>query len=440
MSTDADRRDHDAAHHHEQRGQSPPHRDDAPGDATADTPDDAPEATHPDSDRPQAHTNGSPARARVLAFMNQKGGVGKTTTVVNLAAALAEAGRNVLVVDLDPQAHATLHLDRVEDDDDDNENAQPADETDDGAPHVEADAPNAPHAPDPADAEEAPDADDELSVYDVLLETAAVSPDGVATRDAVTTRALPSDGAGRLDLLPAVTDLAAAETELATAERRLERLRLALRDVAHDYDYVLLDCPPSLGLLTLNALAAADEVVVPMQSHFLALQGVGKLLETVSLVAADINPRLRVAGVVLTQHDEQTRHGKEVVANLESFFTDAAQAGVAWSEAKIYRPAVRRNIKLAESPSFGMTIFEYDAACAGAHDYRNLARSFIDEEPTWRTRFAAELHEHKPLAEPSSNGSAPHSDQHSDQNEHHAAAATAADQQHHHHDLHGDPA
>jgi chromosome partitioning protein len=265
--------------------------------------------------------------SRVMAFMNQKGGVGKTTTVVNLAAALAELGRSTLVVDMDPQAHATLHL------------------------GVDADT---------ADS----------SVYDLLLND---SPTAADARKAVI-QARPN-----LGLIPAVTDHAAIETELASAPQRHLRLRNSLDHLLPDYEYILIDCPPSLGLLTLNGLAAAREVVVPMQAHFLALQGVGKLLETVSLVAREINPKLRVSGVVLSMHEENTRLSKEIVADLEQFFKDSMQQDVPWKGARVLRPAIRRNIKLAESPSFGQTIFEYARWCPGAMDYAQLAANITAE-------------------------------------------------------------
>ncbi|MCP4895070.1 MAG: ParA family protein, partial [Actinomycetales bacterium] len=138
-----------------------------------------------------------------------------------------------------------------------------------------------------------------------------------------------------------------------------------------------LDCPPSLGLLTLNALAAVDEVIVPMQAHFLALQGVGKLLETVRLVAAQVNPSLRVGGIALCMHETQSTHGKEVVAELDSFLSEATGSGLPWDGATVLRPAIRRNIKLAEAPSFGQSIFDYAPWCPGAIDYRKLAQRFI---------------------------------------------------------------
>ncbi len=259
-----------------------------------------------------------------LAFMNQKGGVGKTTTVVNIASSLARQGRRVLVVDLDPQAHATLHLG--------------------------------------VDGDEC-----ESTVYDLLL-----TPPGDERADPF---ACVVSCRERIDLIPSETDLAAAEAELSSAEGRHGRLAAALGRFGETYDAVLLDCPPSLGLLTLNGLAAADHVVVPMLSHFLALQGVGKLLETVALVGSSINADLRVAGVVLTQHDENTRHAREVVNDLESFFEQSKDSDRPWAGARVFRPAIRRNIKLAESPSFGQTIHEYDAGSAGAADYDALART-----------------------------------------------------------------
>lgn len=258
---------------------------------------------------------------RVIALLNQKGGVGKTTTTVNLAAALAEAGHPTLLVDLDPQAHATLHL-----------------------------------------GHEAPDAG--ASAYSALLEpegaSAAVIP---SRRD--------------LRLMPSLTDLAAAESELASLPDRHERLASALTPMRAEYDFILIDCPPSLGLLTLNALAAADEIIVPMQAHFLALQGLGKLLETVSLVAAEVNPRLRVSGVVLCMHEESTRHAREVVEDIGRFFEESSARDVPWRGARIFAPAIRRNIKLAECPSFGKTVFEYAPECAGAQDYRRLAQAVL---------------------------------------------------------------
>ena len=259
---------------------------------------------------------------RQIALMNQKGGVGKTTTTVNLAAAIAAAGRRVLLVDLDPQAHATLHL---------------------GVDPSQLDG----------------------SVYDILLD-----PHHDAASAILATRP-------NLWLLPAETDLAAADTELGSDADRQHRLRLAMDRVSDRFDVVLYDCPPALGILTISALASADEVLIPMQAHFLALQGVSKLLETVKLVRSSLNPRLSVAGVVLCMHENQTTLAQEVVADLESFFTDAKATDLPWSNARIMRPAIRRNIKLAECPSFGQTIFEYAPTAAGAEDYAALAQDLI---------------------------------------------------------------
>src|SRR5437762_6418154 len=147
-----------------------------------------------------------------------------------------------------------------------------------------------------------------------------------------------------------------------------------MRRNGNEPDAILIDCPPSLGLLTVNGLGAAREVFIPMQAHFLALQGVGKLLETVGLMAKSVNPRLRVTGVILCMHDANTTHTREVVADLEAFFAAAreradADEQVPWRTARVYRPAVRRNIKLAECPSFGQSIFDYAPGCPGAEDY-----------------------------------------------------------------------
>lgn len=281
--------------------------------------------------------NSTPQRTdapRSIALLNQKGGVGKTTTTVNLGAALAEAGQRVLMIDLDPQAHLTLHL-GIEDDQIDG------------------------------------------TVYDLLID-----PDCSAGDIIIAARE-------NLDVILAEVDLAGAEPELAGAVDRQGILRRKIAPIAGRYDFVLMDCPPSLGLLTLNALSVAREVIVPMQAHFLALQGVGKLLETVGLVCRTVNPDLLVKGIILCMHEGHTTLAKEVVTDLDEFFEAARGSDLPWSQCEIFRPFVRRNIKLAEAPSFGQTIFDYAPWCRGAIDYRKLAERIRREHEPVRIEVSA---------------------------------------------------
>jgi chromosome partitioning protein len=266
---------------------------------------------------------------------------------VNLAAAIARAGRSVLLIDLDPQAHASLHLGV------------------DAAQGLEGGGVGG-------------------SVYDVLQDPASAAG---ALRSA----------RPNLWVLPSETDLAAAEMELADlpAAERTTRLRRALEALAaagRRFDFVMLDCPPSLGVLTLNALAAAREVFIPMQAQFLALQGVGKLLETVGLVSRSVNPRLRVTGVILCMHDAGTTHAREVVADLSAYFDRARSEAkdVPWKTARLLQPPIRRNIKLAECPSFGQTIFDYAPTCPGAADYQALGERVIADLDALRSRMNGE--------------------------------------------------
>lgn len=285
---------------------------------------------------------GTPRPVRTIALLNQKGGVGKTTTTVNLAAALAAAGRSTLLIDLDPQAHATLHL-GIE---------SPAGSAEQNQPRS--------------------------TVYDALLDPGSV------------TAASLHQARPNLWVLPAETDLAAAEMELSSAPDRNTRLKRFLDSLGDRFEFVLMDCPPSLGLLTLNALGAAREVFIPMQAHFLALQGVSKLLETVSLVSKSVNPRLRVTGIILCMHETSSTHSREVVADLADFFEQARKSGqdTPYRTARILQPPIRRNIKLAECPSFGQTIFDYAPSCPGAADYRALAERVIADWDTLLQRRA----------------------------------------------------
>jgi chromosome partitioning protein len=263
---------------------------------------------------------------RRIAIINQKGGVGKTTTAVNLAAALAECGQRVCVLDLDPQAHATTHL------------------------GIEPDGKSP-------------------SMYDVL----------VNNRPLAEVRRKVEDN---LWVAGSDINLAAAEVELAGVVGREVILRDLLLQDEGAFDYVFMDCAPSLGVLTLNALSAANEVFIPLQPHFLALHGMGKLLETTSLVAKRINPSLKVTGIVLSLYESSTRLAQEVVQDLQDYLDKSRGTNAPWAKARIFATRVRRNIKLAECPSFGQSIFAYAPNCHGAEDYAALAREVLGETPT----------------------------------------------------------
>ena len=242
----------------------------------------------------------------VIALANQKGGVGKTTTSVNLGACLADAGKKVLLIDLDPQGNATSGLDIDE------------------------------------------------SVYDVLI-------NDVDLKNVI----LPSSHQG-LDIVPTTIALSGAEVELTNLMARETRLKDAFGDVKDEYDYILIDCPPSLGLLTINAFTACDSILIPVQSEYYALEGLSQLLNTIKLVRKHFNSALKIEGVLLTMYDKRTNLGQQVNAEVKKYFGD-----------QVYETIIPRNVRLSEAPSHGQAIVDYDKRSTGAKVYQQLAKEVL---------------------------------------------------------------
>lgn len=262
-----------------------------------------------------AHQLLSTHMGRIISIVNQKGGVGKTTTAINLGAYLAEAGKFVLIVDLDPQANATSGI-----------------------------------GVDPQLLEQ--------GVYEAVLGQCRM-------KDIVQPTAHET-----LFIGPATPELAGLNVELVDMERREYKLRDALMEIRNDYDYVLIDCPPTLGLITLNGIVAADEILIPVQAEYYALEGLGQLLETVNLVKDRIRPEIDVLGAVLTMYDSRTKLSEDVLQELYKYFPR-----------NIFRSVIPRSVRLAEAPSFGRSIKMFDAHSKGARAYERLAREVIETEP-----------------------------------------------------------
>ncbi len=252
---------------------------------------------------------------RVIAIANQKGGVGKTTTSINLAASLVKTKRRVLLVDLDPQGNATMGS---------------------GVDKSKL----------------------ESSTYDILLGNSTLADTRVVVE-------------GGYDLVPTNNDLAGAEVELVNMERRDTRLRDAIRTVRDDYDFLLIDCPPALSLLTINAFAAAHTVMIPMQCEYYALEGLSDLVQTIRLVRQNLNPELEIEGLLRTMFDPRNNLSSEVSAQLRQHFGD-----------KLYRTIIPRNVRLAEAPSFGKPVIAYDLQSKGAQAYLALAGEILRREET----------------------------------------------------------
>lgn len=247
---------------------------------------------------------------KIVSIANQKGGVGKTTTAINLSTVLAKRGKKVLLVDADPQGNATSGL--------------------------------------------GVNKEQQFSVYDVLIEDIEVE------------NTLQSTIVKNLDLCPSNINLAGAEVQLVSMEEREYRLKKKLDNIRSKYDFIIIDCPPSLGLVTLNSFTASDSVLIPIQCEYYALEGLGQLLNTIDLVKKHMNKSLQVEGALLTMYDVRTNLSNQVVKEVKKYFGD-----------KVYKNVIPRNVKLSEAPSYGMPITMYDPRSKGAKSYEKFAREFI---------------------------------------------------------------
>ena len=252
---------------------------------------------------------------KAIAIFNQKGGVGKTTTNINLAACLAMKGKKVLILDIDPQGNTTSGV---------------------GISKRELD----------------------VTTHEILIED-----------DHHPGEAVVPTGIENLDIMPASVQLAGAEVELINIAGREKRLKMAIDVLKPEYDYIFIDCPPSLGILTINALTAVDSVLIPIQCEFYALEGVGQLINTIQLVKKSLNKSLDIEGVIMTMYDYRTNLSNEVYDEVKKFFNE-----------KVFKTTISRNIRLAEAPSFGLPVMLYDEKCKGADAYKALTKEFLSRQ------------------------------------------------------------
>jgi len=252
-------------------------------------------------------------RAKVFSIVNQKGGVGKTTTAINLATAIASMGKKVLMIDIDPQGNASTGF---------------------GISQAQR----------------------QKTIYEILIDECSI-------KDAIIPTKIPN-----LKIVTSTVDLSACEVELVSAHKREFLLRFAIKQIIHDFDYIFIDCPPSLGLLTVNALTASDLILIPMQCEFFSLEGLSHLLTTLDMIKENLNHHLAISGIVLTMHDRRNKLTEQVEIDVRSFLKE-----------KVFKSVVPRNVRLSEAPSHGLPGVIYDAKCQGSVAYFNLAKEVVGD-------------------------------------------------------------